>query len=306
MPALPSWLTGPLWDQFRELLPVRGEFVADHPLGCHRRRIGDRIVFDKIVQVLVFGCGYRKVADASCSATTIRIRRDEWIAAGVFERLELILLDAYDRFIGLELSHLPVDGCHTKAPCGGEVAGPSPVDRSKGGMKRSTATDANGIPLGAVTAPGNRHDSPLLRPTLKRLRSLAVSSGDFSVAVDMAGALRGPETSGSWTVRRKDMVVTKTDAGRMRCGPVTTTPAASRPHPRPAAPHIPGNLPHDKHTRQATGRQTRGSDGLSRDLRRDRAASTPAGRCCQRQAAWPRGSCRLPYRRYRRRYRYRG
>ena len=34
-----------------------------HPLGCHRPRIPDRIIFDKLVQVLVFGCGYRRIAD---------------------------------------------------------------------------------------------------------------------------------------------------------------------------------------------------------------------------------------------------
>ena len=55
----------------------------------------------------------------------------------------------------------------TKAPCGGERAGPSPVDRRKGGLKRSVATDGRGIPLGIVSAPGNRHDSPLLAPTLE-------------------------------------------------------------------------------------------------------------------------------------------
>ncbi len=43
-----------------------------------------------------------------------------------------------------------VDGCITKAPCGGEKAGRrSPVDRGKRGIKRSAAAvDANGIPLG--------------------------------------------------------------------------------------------------------------------------------------------------------------
>jgi hypothetical protein len=46
-----------------------------HPLGCHRPRIPDRIVFDKLIQILVFGCGYRRIADASCSATTLRRRR---------------------------------------------------------------------------------------------------------------------------------------------------------------------------------------------------------------------------------------
>jgi transposase len=41
-------------------------------LGCHRRRVDDRIVFDKLVQVLRFGCSYEAIADATCSATTIR------------------------------------------------------------------------------------------------------------------------------------------------------------------------------------------------------------------------------------------
>ncbi len=83
------------------------------------------------------------------------------------ERLREICLDAYDRLIGLELSEVAVDGCVTKAPCGGEKAGRSPVDRGKRGVKRSMAVDASGIPLGAVSAPANRHDSPLLVPTLE-------------------------------------------------------------------------------------------------------------------------------------------
>jgi hypothetical protein len=41
-----------------------------------------RVVFEKLVQVLVFGCAYEKIADGSCSATTLRDRRDEWIELG--------------------------------------------------------------------------------------------------------------------------------------------------------------------------------------------------------------------------------
>jgi hypothetical protein len=115
-------------------------------------------VFDKLIQVLVFGCGYRRIADATCSATTLRRRRDEWINLGLAERLRLAVLGAYDRLFGLELEHLVVDGCITKAPCGGQVAGPSPVDRRKQGLKRSVATEASGIPLAAVPAPANRRD----------------------------------------------------------------------------------------------------------------------------------------------------
>ena len=164
MPAIPPYIIDPVWEQFSALLPERD---VDHPLGCHRSRIPDRVVFEKLVQVLVFGCAYRRIADESCSATTLRDRRDEWIACAVIETLRQIALDAYDRFIGLELADVAVDGCITKAPCGGEKAGKNPVDRGKQGIKRSTAVDARGIPIGGVSAGANRNDSPLLVPTLQ-------------------------------------------------------------------------------------------------------------------------------------------
>src|SRR5215212_1324552 len=47
----------------------------------------ERVVFEKLVQVLVFGCAYHRIADASCSESTLRRRRDEWIELGVMERL---------------------------------------------------------------------------------------------------------------------------------------------------------------------------------------------------------------------------
>ncbi|MDQ3182331.1 MAG: IS5 family transposase, partial [Actinomycetota bacterium] len=165
MPALPPYIIEPIWEQFRALLPKR---EVNHPLGCHRWRIPDRVIFGKLVQILVFGCAYRRIADEECSATTLRDRRDEWIACGAMETLRGIALEAYDRFIGLELADVAVDGCITKkAPCGGEKAGKSPVDRGKQGIKRSTAVDARGIPIGGVTAGANRNDSPLLVPTLE-------------------------------------------------------------------------------------------------------------------------------------------
>jgi hypothetical protein len=56
-------------------------------------------------------------------------------------------LDNYDYLVGLELDDVCVDGCIVKAPCGGETAGRSPVDRGKQGTKRSVMTDGAGIPL---------------------------------------------------------------------------------------------------------------------------------------------------------------
>jgi hypothetical protein len=60
VPALPSCLLEPLWDQFAALLPARETFVAAHPLGCHRRRIADRTVFEHVVLALGHGSGYER------------------------------------------------------------------------------------------------------------------------------------------------------------------------------------------------------------------------------------------------------
>ena len=181
MPAIPSCIIDPIWDLFAELLP---EKEVEHPLGSHNPRIPDRVVFDKLVQVLVFGCAYERIAEESCSATTLRRRRDEWIACGVMRRLQQIVLDAYDWMIGLDLSDVAVDCCITKAPCGGEKAGKSPVDRGKGGIKRSMVVDAKGIPLGAIAAPANRHDSPLLEETLDTMEIVGELPERMSVHLD--------------------------------------------------------------------------------------------------------------------------
>jgi hypothetical protein len=94
-------------------------------------------------------------------------------------------LEAYDRIIGLELSEVAVDCCITKAPCGGEKAGRSPVDRGKAGVKRSVAVDGRGIPLGCVTAPASLHDSPpLLVPTLDAAGALGLAPGGATVHLD--------------------------------------------------------------------------------------------------------------------------
>jgi hypothetical protein len=61
------------------LLGLLPEREVDHPLGSQRPRIPDRVVFEKLVQVLVFGCAYWRIADESCSATTLGRRGDEWI-----------------------------------------------------------------------------------------------------------------------------------------------------------------------------------------------------------------------------------
>ena len=181
MPAVPSCILDPLREQFLALLPTR---VDAHPLGCHRPRIDDAVVFDKLVEALVFGAGYERIADASCSATTLRRRRDEWIRQGIFDRLRLAALDAYETMIGLNLADVAVDGCITKAPCGGECAGRSPVDRGKGGMKRSQLSDGAGVPMATVSAPANTVDHALLTQTLDALKDFQPLPVEVAVHLD--------------------------------------------------------------------------------------------------------------------------
>lgn len=59
MPVLPASLIEPLWVQFSELIGAasRPEFHPGHPLGCHRRRVSDRVVFECVMAALVHGSG---------------------------------------------------------------------------------------------------------------------------------------------------------------------------------------------------------------------------------------------------------
>lgn len=167
---MPVSLLTPVWEQFSELLPPHPDVAPTHPLGCHRRRVPDRVVFEHVVAALVHGSGYERIATVGCSDRTIRRRLHEWATAGLAQRLHTLVVEQDDRMIGLDCADLAVDGCITKAPRGGEKAGRSPVDRGTQGLKRSTVTDAVGVPVHLVSAGANRHDAPLLGPTLAGLR----------------------------------------------------------------------------------------------------------------------------------------
>lgn len=184
MPSVPVSLIEPVWAQFSALLPDHPQTDPAHPLGCQRRRIPDRVVFDHVVEALVHGSGYERIASPGCSDRTIRRRVRAWADTGLMPELHALVLAQYDRMIGLELEDLAVDGCLTKAPCGGELAGRSPVDRGKQGLKRSTVVDAAGVPLALVAVGANRHDAPLLGPTLAGLASLGALPGAITVHLD--------------------------------------------------------------------------------------------------------------------------
>jgi transposase len=169
MRALDPEVFDAVWTAVEDLLPARNDC---HPLGCHRSRISDRVCFEAMLVRLVTGCSWidaERLMHGRVSDTTLRKRRDEWIDAGVFDRLVEEALAGYDRVIGLDLAEVSIDGSQHKAPCGGEGTGKSPVDRGKVGWKWSIATDTFGIPIGWTTDGANRHDCVMVPGTLEAL-----------------------------------------------------------------------------------------------------------------------------------------
>lgn len=158
-----------IWAALQPLIPIRAE---THPYGGHRPRVPDRDCFDVMVIRLASGCSWVdsvRLAGNKVSDTTVRSRRDEWIRAGVFDRIESEALAGFDRIIGLDLSEVSVDGSLHKAPAGGPGTGRNPTDRAKLGWKWSIAVDRNGIVVGVTVDAANRNDCVLLEPTLADL-----------------------------------------------------------------------------------------------------------------------------------------
>ncbi len=166
MRALEPEVVDAIWATIEPLLPTPDD---QHPLGCHRPRVPDRVCFRGILIRLVIGASWvdiEAILDFAVSDTTLRTRRDEWIATGVFDQLRDEAVAGFDRIIGLDLSEVAFDGSLHKAPYGGEGTGPNPTDRAKLGWKSSFASDRAGIPIGWAIDGANRNDVKLLDPTL--------------------------------------------------------------------------------------------------------------------------------------------
>ena len=141
MPALPSSILEPLWPVAALLLPVMSiiRSAATGP-GSPTGSCSTSSSRSWCSAVATAGSLITPARPRPCAAAGMS--GSPWVA----EQLRLLVLGAYDQLFGLELEQLAVDSCMTKAPCGGQVAGPSPVDRRKQGLKRSVAVEAGGIP----------------------------------------------------------------------------------------------------------------------------------------------------------------
>lgn len=150
-----------LWEQVAPLVPP----APSHAKGG-RPRMPDRQAFAAILYVLRTGIQWNALPRELGADSTVHDRFQEWARAGFFGRLWEAGLLAYDELVGLDWAWQAADGAMTKAPFGGDAAGPNPTDRGKGGTKRSLLTEGAGIPLAVVVDGANRHDMKLLAATL--------------------------------------------------------------------------------------------------------------------------------------------
>jgi transposase len=164
-----------LWQRIQPLLP---------PPPCHARggapgTVSDRACMAAIVfmartstpwallAVGEFGCG---------SVTTCWRWFAEWAHAGVFQRLQQLLLDALGEAGGLDWSRISLDSFSLRAVRGGQV-GANPVDRAKRGSKLQLAVEGGGLPLSLLVTGANTNDSLVFEALLDDLPAVRTPAG---------------------------------------------------------------------------------------------------------------------------------
>ncbi len=170
MHALEARVHDPIFQLVEDLIPP----PPPHPLGCHRPRVANRIIFRGLLLRLVTGASWdtiEYVLDGAVSDTTLRTRRDEWMNSGLFEKLLVHTLAAYHRVIGIDLTNMFIDGCNNDAYEGGSGTGFDPKHPGKRGWKFLIATDNNGIPIAFATDGANRNDYPMMFDVLDDLKA---------------------------------------------------------------------------------------------------------------------------------------
>ncbi|MFI6484925.1 IS5 family transposase [Nonomuraea sp. NPDC050663] len=156
-----------MWEIVRPLLPP----ALVRPQGGGTQNTPDEAVFAAIVYVLVSGCAWRALPPCfGISKSTAHRRFLIWSRAGVWARLHQVVLDKLAVAELLDLSRVVLDSAHVRAKKGGDLAGPSPVDRGKPGSKMHILSDRAGLPLVVGVSSGNTPDGEGLKPIVAELQ----------------------------------------------------------------------------------------------------------------------------------------
>ena len=159
---MPDWL----WQKVEPLLPP----APPHPLGCHRPRIPDRRVMDAILLVLRTGMQWNALAaTAICNSSSAHRR---FGGVGARRRLSGDLAPGAARLRCSRRPRLGLAGGRRgddQGAAGGRADRPQPHRSRQKGAKRALLCEARGVPIGLAHDGANRHDQPLLAPTLNSI-----------------------------------------------------------------------------------------------------------------------------------------
>jgi transposase len=139
-----------------------------------RPRVPDRAALTGILFVLKTGIQWEDLPHemgCGCGMTCWRRLRD-WYAAGVWTRVQQILLAHLSCAHRINWARVAVDSASIPAPAGGPATGPNPTDRGKSGTKHHLAVDAQGIPLAVQVTAANRPDGQQLLALVDALPSV--------------------------------------------------------------------------------------------------------------------------------------
>src|SRR3982750_2311259 len=169
-PLLPS----ELWELIRPLIPPH----PPRPKGG-RPPLDDRQVLTGIIFILKTGLPWEDLPqEMGCGrGMTCWNRLRDWQAAGVWDKVQEVLLSQLRGADKIDFSRFIADTGHVRAVGGGEETGPGPVDRSRPGSKHAVLTDGQGVPLVIDTIPANTPDFNQAVPLVDAVPAIAGQPG---------------------------------------------------------------------------------------------------------------------------------
>ncbi len=127
--------------------------------------VGHRVILKVLWFVLATGCRWEDVpTELGCSGMSAHRYLRLWEEMGVWDHLHVDLLRLLRQADKLDPDLVIVDSVMVRAFGGGELTGPSPVDRRKKGSKHTLMVDRHGVPLAIRTAGANASDHGQIIP----------------------------------------------------------------------------------------------------------------------------------------------
>lgn len=164
-----------LWARIEPLLPAHH---SPGPTGG-RPPIDDRAALTGILFVLKTGILSEMLPQemhCGCGMTCWRRLRD-WQAAGVWDKLQAVMLSELRGADKIDWSRAAVDSSSIRAVGGGEATGPNPTDRARPGTKHHVIVDGQGVPLAVTITGANTPDLQQLVPLVVAVPPVAGKPG---------------------------------------------------------------------------------------------------------------------------------